>query len=80
MNYIEISAMGGVAILKKKNIDVVSCHGPLGADFLPTDRLKSKFYHIVIRLKRGEPIIGFYETEEKMMEEYKNIFNNLFNN
>jgi hypothetical protein len=41
---------------------------------------ESKYYHIRIVLKRGEPLIAFYQTEEKMMEEYQNIFNKLFNN
>jgi hypothetical protein len=74
MKYIEVSSIGGVAILKKKNIDVISCHNPSGSD-MP----KSKLYHIIIRLKRGEPLIAFYPTEEKMMEEYRNIYNNLVN-
>jgi hypothetical protein len=77
MNYIEVSAMGGVAILKKKNIDVVSCHPPMA---LAKNLRESKYYHIRIVLKRGEPLIAFYQTEEKMMEEYQNIFNKLFNN
>jgi|LakMenE18May11ns_1017448.scaffolds.fasta_scaffold9417311_2 hypothetical protein len=75
MKYIEISAMGGVSILKKKNINMVSCHAPTGS-ILPA----SKLYHIKIQLKIGEPLIGFYQTEEKMMEEYQNIFNKLSNN
>lgn len=77
MKYIEISAMGGTTIIKKKNIDVVSCHVP---NLLVDDFRKSKLYHIKITLKRGESLIGFYQTEEKMMEEYRNIFDKLSNN
>jgi hypothetical protein len=77
MKYIEISAIGGTTIVKKKNIDVVSCHAP---NTLADDFRKTKLYHIRITLKRGESLIGFYETQEKMMEEYQNIFDKLFNN
>lgn len=75
MNYIEVSSMVGVSIIKTKNIDTVFCCPPSGCN-MP----ESKFYHIKFYLKRGDPIIAFYETEEKMMEEYRNIFDKLFNN
>lgn len=74
MKYIEFSAMGGVSIIKIKTIDAITCHSPTGHT-MP----ESKLYHIKFHLKRGEPLIGFYQTEEKMMEEYRTIFNKLFN-
>jgi len=78
MNYIEVSSTGGVGIIKTKNIDTVFCCPPSG---WPNHNMpESKFYHIKFYLKRGDPIISFYQTEEKMMEEYRNIFNKLFNN
>jgi hypothetical protein len=72
MKYIEISldnSMSGFAILKKKNIIMVLCHTTTG----------SNQYHIEIQFKIGEPLIRFYETEEKMMEEYRHIHDSLFN-